>query len=423
MIKEIYVKTIDEICARLRSSAIDSTRSREITRGSVRVYENGKIGIAGALGEFDEEALARKAEERLEMGVVYTAAPTADKREERETIATDMDAYDFLLEVEELLQEQNHLFPDYSFFHDIRYIYETHRLKNTVGLDLYHKTRYFEFNLTLKKKDSENVKDGTLSFKLPSFEKNGVLDALRLLCEGLKTDPVVPEGKIPVLFFFNDKLLNKRLWETLNGISYGSGSSTYSGKMGEKVFSEGLTLFQSRSMKDQFFDAFFDMEGVTNPEDRCPLVENGLLRMPFTDKMTAKRFFLPLTGAAVGEYDSVPSIDCTHLAFQPSEDCLERLLRRSCSESEGKALIVLQPTGGDYSADGRFSLHLQTGLYYDGERFDRPVHNITLTADMRSMFGEDWIGVPNQPLFGIPGLSGVCFWMTVQRRSPAVRQV
>ncbi|HPM21796.1 MAG TPA: metallopeptidase TldD-related protein [Thermotogota bacterium] len=419
MIKEVYIKTVDEICARLRSGAIDSTRSREITRGSVRLYENGKIGIAGALGTFDEEGLTQKAKERLDMGVVYTALPTAEKREEREDIATDMDAYDFLWEVEELLKEQNRQFPEYSFVHDIRYIYETHHLKNVIGLDLSHKTRYFEFNLTVKRKDSENVKDGTLSFKLPSFDKNAVIGALRTLCEGLSCASAVPEGKIPVLFFFDDFLYNRKLWETLNGISYGSGSSLFSGKMGEKVFSEELTLYQSRSRKDQFFDAFFDMEGITNPEDRCPLIENGILRMPFTDKMTAKRFFLPLTGAASAEYDSVPSIDYAHLAYRPSDYSLLELLRRSVSEGEGKALIVLQPTGGDYSADGHFSLRLQTGIWYDGERCDRPVQNITLTADMRKMLGDDWIGVPKQPLFNIPGLFGVCFWMTAQPRSPS----
>lgn len=419
MIREAYVETVGEICARLRGGAIDSTRSREITRGSVRLYENGKIGIAGALGEFDEEGLTQEAKKRLDMGVVYTASPTADKHEEREYIETDMDAYDFLWEVEEMLGEQNRRFPDCSFVHDIRYISESRHLRNTVGLDLYHKARYFEFYLTLKRKDSENVKDGTLSFRLPSFDKRAALDALRMLCDGLGQKPCAPEGRIPVLFFFNDPLYNKTLWETLNGISYGSGSSLYAGRMGEKVFADGLTLYQSRNRKDQFFNAFFDMEGTTNPEDRCLLIESGVFRMPFTDKMTATRFFLPLTGAAQAEYDSVPSMDYPHLAYQPSEHSLSELLSQSQRENSGRALIALQPTGGDFSSDGHFSLRLQTGLWYDETGCDAPVHNISLTTEIHKMLGDDWIGVPRQPLFHIPGLYGVCFWMTVQGPSPS----
>ena len=52
---------------------IDSFREKEETTGTVRAYDNGCIGIAGCLGEPDEQRLTEKAAEALALGIPYPA--------------------------------------------------------------------------------------------------------------------------------------------------------------------------------------------------------------------------------------------------------------------------------------------------------------------------------------------------------------
>ena len=50
---------------------IDSFRQQDETTGTVRVYDQGCIGVAGCLGEPDEDALTKKAIEALELQIPY----------------------------------------------------------------------------------------------------------------------------------------------------------------------------------------------------------------------------------------------------------------------------------------------------------------------------------------------------------------
>jgi PmbA protein len=414
MIKEVFIKTCDEVSLHIAKSKIESIRTKDIVKSAIRIYDQGKVGIAGSLGEYDEGALTKKALEHLELGISYPMNASSDRVETREYVHIDLDAYDFICEIEEMMADHCHQFPDFYFHHDIHYNFETYHLKNDAGLDLFQRARYINYTLNLKRKNSQNANDGTVTLYNTTFDKESVSNVIASLCEGLSKPTIVPEGKIPVAFFCHDMLYSRIFVEALNGISYGSGSSLFAGKRDKKIFSNALTLYQSRNIKDQFFGSFFDSEGVVNNEDRYVLVDRGVLKSPFTDKLTANQFALPLTGAAGGEFDSIPELDRVHFTFKRSERNFSEILSSGTDHPHKEVLLILAPTGGSYSTDGHFSLHLQTGLLYDGEKFVHPVHDLTLTSDAHQMFGKDWIGSPRDPLLGVNGLQAVCMWMTVQ---------
>ena len=55
---------------------VNSVRFTEETTNTVRVYDDGKIGVAGALGEADVSALENAAVEKLsEQGIPYAYVP------------------------------------------------------------------------------------------------------------------------------------------------------------------------------------------------------------------------------------------------------------------------------------------------------------------------------------------------------------
>ena len=73
MEKEFIIEKQHSITLNVTAGQIDSYRELEKTTGTVRVYENGCIGVAGCLGEPDEEALTAQAKEAL-MAPSFTQA-------------------------------------------------------------------------------------------------------------------------------------------------------------------------------------------------------------------------------------------------------------------------------------------------------------------------------------------------------------
>ena len=57
MEKEKLIWKTNEISLNVTAGKIDSYRRTEETKNTVRVYEDGKIGIAGSLGVIDEAML------------------------------------------------------------------------------------------------------------------------------------------------------------------------------------------------------------------------------------------------------------------------------------------------------------------------------------------------------------------------------
>ena len=65
MEKEFLKETQHTVTLNVTAGQIDSYRELEKTTGTVRVYENGCIGVAGCLGEPDEDELTEQAKEAL----------------------------------------------------------------------------------------------------------------------------------------------------------------------------------------------------------------------------------------------------------------------------------------------------------------------------------------------------------------------
>ena len=74
MEKEFIKETRRSVTLNVTAGKIDSFRELEKTTGTVRVYENGCIGVAGCLGEPDESALTAKAQGALSFVIPYPCA-------------------------------------------------------------------------------------------------------------------------------------------------------------------------------------------------------------------------------------------------------------------------------------------------------------------------------------------------------------
>ena len=83
-----------------------------------------------------------------------------------------------------------------------------------------------------------------------------------------------------------ESLLRFLGWLGLGGLAFAEGRSYFSGKVGEKVLGENITIYDDFMNKDSFY-APFDYEG--NARTKKPLIDKGHFIGPVLDRSTAKK--------------------------------------------------------------------------------------------------------------------------------------
>ncbi len=103
------------------------------------------------------------------------------------------------------------------------------------------------------------------------------------------------------------------------------GISVLRGKIGEKVGSEYVTLIDDATIMGRFGSDFYDDEGVK--AQRKVIIQNGILKGYLTNRETAGKMNLPLTGnARAQDYRFPPIVRMTNTFFQPGDMTFEELI-------------------------------------------------------------------------------------------------
>lgn len=394
MIKEKYTNRVKEISVNIVQTDIDSVRKKDILKTGLRVYDKGYIGVAGAMGKADEEDLERRAIDNLSLKIPYPCEPSENLKmhlDYREDIFSDEE---FVREADEVLKVLRDEFSDFTFSNKM-YLFEMETgLTNDLGLDLLHRDRLLTVEFVIKEKASANVFDAFAIYATRQYNREELLNIIREELTAYRNPVKLPkEGKLPVVFMDFDMVPVSKLIDELNGYKLGTGASLFKDFIGERKFNENFTFYQSAEKEDLRFIEFFDAEGVVNEGFKYALIENGRIMSPYTDKKTAHKFNLPLTGSAVGEYDKVPSLSPRYFKVKSSDKTLKELLNGEM------AVAVVIASGGDFTAEGVFGTPVQLAFLTDGERLIGRLPELKLSGELYSMFGEDFIGKSKDKAF------------------------
>lgn len=384
MIKELYQHTIRETSINITNSAIDSVMKKTIKKSGCRVYSDGFIGIAGTFGDPTEKTWA-EAEEKLKERIPYKFEPERNKKRARDLRKLHISDEEFIREVEGLLKILNTEYPDFIFSHKIK-LYETElSLKNDVGLDYVNYDKTAEFMLLVKHKDSVNIMDSGVFRRSRTFQKKEFIEDARLFLDAFKNEVSLPQqGKIPVIV--EESMLLSKIIESLNGEQIGFGTSLFCDKINKKVFNSNLNIIQDRT-EEKYHTPFFDTEGVTQDDDICFMIRDGVIEKAYTDKTNAERFSIPATGSASGDYDEVPSLSNASLSVVPGSKTLKELINGVPS------IIVIMASGGDYTNSGDFASPVQMSYLTDGEKILGRLPEFNISGNLYDIFGDDFIGI------------------------------
>jgi PmbA protein len=188
--------------------------------------------------------------------------------------------------------------------------------------------------------------------------------------------------------------------------------SALKGKLGEKVASEIVTIYDDGLLSGGLRTWKFDGEGV--PHQKTPIIEKGVLRNFIYDNYTAKKEERESTGNAFrAGYLSTPYVDATNFHFIPGKSSSEEFIRKI---DDGLLVYSLQGAHSSNPASGEFSVvatpawkikdgavaHAVRGVMLAGNVFD-VLKNISDLATNERKIGQlvaPWILVENVKAIG-----------------------
>ncbi|MBR0082154.1 MAG: hypothetical protein IJP98_05395 [Clostridia bacterium] len=392
MEKEFIKQTEHSYTLNVTAGKIDSFREVERTTGTVRVYENGCIGVAGCLGEPDEAELTEKAKEALAFGIPYPEKLEGPLEAEAHNDAEILPVADFIPTMQSFLDRLGELCPRFGLSNKISLKYSQSEYRNSKGRSLSCSGGNMDISLVAQNRGSGNLFDTGFGWDGVGFDAEKLLAEFKREYDAFYVPADLEPGRYPVVT--DPSMIVFRFVNHLVGDLYAAGASLLSGKLGEKLFSEKLTVRDDRNPDTAHGGCFFDAEGCVAPGFRPTLIENGVLKGLLTTKKTAETYGLPNLGTADAAYDGVPGIGFGKLYLDATAKSLKELV-------PGKAILVAIASGGDATPDGHFATPVQMAyLMENGELVGR-LPDLAISGDFFDLFGKDYIGtVHDDPLDG-----------------------
>lgn len=385
MKKEFISISRKETSIKLQASEINSIRVKDIERNAVRVYEDGKIGISGAVGSSSIEELTKQGIENLASNIKYPYELEVNNKDHRDYSEAKYNEKELMTLTKKILDSFNKDFDDFIFSNSLKTIEIDYKLTSTEGLDLRFQDSFLDIGLVIKAKDSPNLFDTFTGWQGRNFDVDRYLATAKNQLQAERNKVVLPKAdRIPV-FFVGLNEIGGFLNQQLNGEIYGNKTSLFDGKLGQQLFNEKLSIVQNNNPKTSY-SSFFDTEGVTKENDTVQLIENGVLKNVFTDKKNAKKFSLEHTGSASGGYDDIPKLTSINITSLLDSDDIKKSLNGEL------AIFALVSAGGEFNADGNYATPVQSAYLFDGEKLIGKLPEFNMGNDIYSMLGKDYIG-------------------------------
>lgn len=395
MEKEYVVNHEKEITLNITDGKIDSYRQKEETRTTVRAYADGKIGVAGALGETDLAALEKQAGEKLADGIPYPCKLSAGGVRRSVRAKLPVAEKDLIRTGKRIAKKVAAACPRFLVNGKISLASTDGSYKNSKNTDFAYENHAFGVFLQVKDRDSSNIADAYYDINVNHYgatTENKLVADMQALHDGFFGEKItLPDGKYPMIFE-PIEIIN-HVFKDFIAEYYASGGSLFNGKLGEKIADERVSLYADRNPVTTRNAPFYDAEGETAPNFRAPIVENGVFKTALTTKNTAAMFNLPLSKTSGAPYDGVPSLAIPGLYMTPTAPDLKTLLGNE------RAILVAITSGGDITSEGVMGLPVQLAFLVENGKITARVTDFSASGNVKSMLNEDFVGTSSKGVF------------------------
>ena len=395
MKKEVLIYNSSAESLNIVGGKINSVRFNEETRNTVRVYDDGKIAVVGKLGDADFKEMYDEACKKIDgEGIPYAYLPS--KKTVKSIVRRKAYSSDKLLKAgKSLMAKAAKECPGFLIGGKMEYAEYSGQYVNSEGSNLSYEGSAVSVGLQLKDKASSNIMDAFYGATFPLYGKtaaDAVVADLKTLHDAFFTEKKpLKNGKYNIIVDSGD--LFNLLASSFIAENYVAGGSVLSGKLGQKVFNENLSVYVDRNPSTNYGCAFYDGEGTVMPDYRTPLILNGVLKNVLANKNTAKLYDLPQGGVSGSAYDGVPSIAVTGLYTKPSEVTLKELTK------DEPAIYIAVSSGGDMTNDGVIGLPVMLAFLVENGKISGRVSEFNATGNIFDILGKDFVAVTKDNLF------------------------
>ena len=217
--------------------------------------------------------------------------------------------------------------------------------------------------------------DYSLFEKYPP-EKIAKLAAERAL-KMLKAKPA-PAGKFTVVISSKagGTMIHEAVGHGLEADLANQGLSVYSGKIGQKVASELITVIDDGTMPEKYGSSGYDDEGV--PTQKNILIENGILRGFMCDLTEAMKSGEFSTGNGRRQsYMHVPIPRMTNTYIAPGDTDPEEIIR----DTKNGILVVKMGGGQVNTVNGDFIFEVSEGYLIENGEVTEPIRGVSLIGN------------------------------------------
>lgn len=202
-------------------------------------------------------------------------------------------------------------------------------------------------------------------------------EAVRQALVNLEAD-AAPAGTMTVVLGpgWPGVLLHEAVGHGLEGDFNRKGTSAFSGRLGQKVAADCVTVVDDGTLPRRRGSLTVDDEGT--PTERTVLIENGVLRTYMQDKLNARLMNMPTSGNGRREsFAHLPMPRMTNTFMLPGNYVAEEIIA-----SVGRGLYAVNFAGGQVDiTSGRFVFSASEAYLIENGKVTRPVKGATLIGN------------------------------------------
>ncbi len=389
------------------ANRLKQLESNQLEGTALRVWYEGRPGIAVAYGTLDPQVLVDKAIAISQVNESEAVQLTPGQARHYPDVGTAVPVATLVEWGEAAIAHIRDQYPDVICEAELECDVEVTRIVNSLGLDYGYSDTTLSAYLGaewVRGDDFLSVSDGQVwrDALTPNCLVQQILNRLNWAERNVPT----VTGRVPVLFTAKAA---DTLWGTVQAALSGKrvleGASPWSDRIGEQVTSSALTFYQDPDLGP--FSCPFDDEG--HATQRLVFIDQGILRLFYTDRTVGRELGAASTGNGFRPgLESAPTPGLFNTLIQPGQHSMEELVR-----SLDNAIIVDQILGDAAGISGDFSVNVDLGFrvrngIIQGRIKDTMVSGNVYTGLMHlQAIGSDadWNGACYTPSVVLEGLS------------------
>lgn len=374
----------------ISANVVESLRANNMTYNTVRVYDNGVIGIAAELGKSDWEKLEEKAKANLSLQVPYPEThekAAAKKVDKAKTIIPKEKFVDIIKELVAKLAKEN---PEFIFSNKVNLEEYSQKYQSSDNVNYEQSVSEISLGVLGKYRPSANIFDVVVEGSADYYDEKQILHDAKLICDNFlyKADYELKDEELCIVELGMLSYFVKDLFAEY----YCTNASIFKGKLNDKIFSEKFSLLINRNPDEQRVQ-FFDAEGLVAENYKRYLIKNGVFTRIIGTKKTAAQFGVDCAGCAVASYDSAPTAAARGIDVEVTADCIEDILKGQ------KALFIAQTSGGDMTQSGDVAQPVQLAYLYENGELKGKVDEFTLCGSIFDLLGGNYLGATKKGIF------------------------